>query len=215
MASPPSRTLQDVVFAVHFVGAPLTVLDAASWVETFNEIGLDVQQYPALPPAQFTPASQPVPFLFGMMPPAQIPRLFLRRDDVSEYLVFQSDRVGFAWHRVEPVGTEAAYPGFDELRLRWKTLLDRFNAWCEQRLGERRPPRLVELSYQNAIPTDEPDGSLRHVPPYFRLATLGERAVEQFQVAWREVVPNTGGGYVDAVGAIGTVPPARAAFLFN
>src|SRR5580698_5978560 len=98
MASPPTRTLQDVVFAVHLLGAPLTVLDVASWVEASNGAGLDVQQLAALPPSQLTPAGQSPQIYFGM--PSQVPRLFLRSDEVSDYSVIQSDRIAFAWHRV-------------------------------------------------------------------------------------------------------------------
>jgi uncharacterized protein (TIGR04255 family) len=144
----------------------------------------------------------------------QLPRIFLRREDVNEYFVLQNDRVAFAWHRIEPVGEEAAYPGYDELRQRWHTHLERFNRWSARRLGGPRPPRLIELSYQNAFPLDDNEGS-RRVPPYFRLTNLGDRTIREFQLAWRELVPDSGGGYVNAAGAIGTVPPARTAFLFN
>jgi uncharacterized protein (TIGR04255 family) len=146
---------------------------------------------------------------------SQMPRIFLRGDNVSDYLVFQHDRLAFAWHRTEPVGDEANYPGYDALRGRWQVLLDRFNRWSVDHLGGVPLLRHLEFSYQNAFPIEEPEGSSLHVPQYFKLGGFGDRPLEQFHLGWRELVPNTDGGYVDAVATIGTVPPATPAFIFN
>jgi uncharacterized protein (TIGR04255 family) len=200
---------------MHFVPGPLTVLDVANWVETFNDSGLDVQQHAALPAAPFAPGGllPPMPFVIGM-PGGLLPRIFLRRDDVSDYFVFQNDRIAFGWHRTDPVGEEAAYPGYDELRKQWRPLLGRFNEWLATRPIGLRPPRLIELSYQNAFPLGGPSGG-QFVPPFFKLAGLKDKPMTHFQLAWREVVPNASGGYVDAMATFGAVPPAAPAFLFN
>jgi uncharacterized protein (TIGR04255 family) len=210
VASPP---VQDVLFALHFVSGPLTVVDVASWVKAFNDHDLSIQQQPALPTMPWAPGGQPQPtFFFGSG--ASLPRIFLRREDTSEYFIFQEDRVAFGWHRVEPIGSEAAYPGYDNLRLRWHDLLGRFVAWYAGERGVPCVPRLIELGYQNAFLIEDVDGR-REVPAFFRLADMAHRPLREFQLSWRELVAESGDGYVDAVGTIGTVPPARTAFLLN
>src|SRR3954469_19992645 len=97
-----TRTLQEVVFAIHFSRpADFNVVELADWYTTFREDFPHLQQLPPLDEVTLAPVMRPQIY-FGVMPVQ--PRLLLISQDQRETVQLQSDRFAFGWRRLDPPG---------------------------------------------------------------------------------------------------------------
>lgn len=217
---PVTKTLQEVILAAHFhAPLPLSLVDLSSWISSNPDFPI-VQELPPLPPVN-------VPILGGPQVPSieinvgsQLPRMLLRSQDGRLSLQLQADRVAFAWSRIEPIGAVADYPGFERVLDLWTDIRTRIEAWIENRFRVQPRYRLVELNYANAAPLEE-NGKPKRISEVFRFVQPGARPVNMFNVQWAErVYPDDrqgeqAKGIVLAAVALGQVPPAIQALIFN
>jgi hypothetical protein len=207
---PTTRTLQEVLIAVHFAEAvPLSILDYASWIEMFGGVHPVVQQLSPLPPTSMQPG-------LGMLPAipafsAELPRIRVDSSDSQYFNILQSDRVGFGWRRKTHVGELDEYPGYDFLKDYWKDKINNFGNWLNARLNISLSPRYIELDYNNAIPFS-PDSRLSE---RFRFVDVKGRRLRGFQVTWTEPVGPQDEGYVQAQCAFAISPPATQVLGLN
>jgi uncharacterized protein (TIGR04255 family) len=212
---PTTKSLQELIIAAHFQAPlPFTVMDLASWVEHFSDFPV-VQQIPALPPAT-VPAPGPPQMQFQLVQDASLPRMLLRSSDNRYSVQLQNDRFGFGWHRTEPLGEAADYPGYEEYRKNWHAVLHHFESWTQKRFGQRPAHRLIEISYSNAVPLERA-GQKRKISEIFTMVQLAGRVIGSFNTSWMEAVYPTGPskGTVSTVVAVGTAPPALPVLIFN
>jgi hypothetical protein len=212
---PLTRSLQEVVLAVHFAEAlPLNLTDLADWISEYGGPDPSYQQLPALGPSNLPiPGPMMVPELVPV-DGADLPRVRLRGRDSHTLYIFQKDRIGFGWQRDIEVGAEADYPGYDALRGIWLKEIDRFGAWLEKELSAPLVPRFVELSYNNAYPLDV-DSGRRRMSDIFRFIDVGYRPVNALQVNWAEYVGGPEQGFVNAQAGLGSAAPGLRVFALN
>jgi uncharacterized protein (TIGR04255 family) len=180
---PPTKTLQEMVLAGHLkTPMPLGVQDLADWIARFADYPI-VQELPALPSAQMPSPGQMPSFEFNVGG-VTLPRMLLRSADGRFSVQLQGDRFAFGWSRIEPLGAEAAYPGFEAMLNSWTEISARYEAWVEGRFRSRPQYRMVELSYVNNVPL-EVDGKRRRLSELFRWIQPG-RAVNSFTAQWAE-----------------------------
>jgi hypothetical protein len=72
----------------------------------------------------------------------------------------------------------------------------------------------VELSYSNGWPLPGGEGEYV-IPTYLKPLSLGDKRYAAMQLAWREMIPGTKGGQITGLAALGTMPPASPALVFN
>jgi uncharacterized protein (TIGR04255 family) len=216
---PTTRSLQELVIAAHFQAPlPFTVMDLASWVQHFSELPI-IQQLPPLASANLPMPGTPLQFQFAVEA-SPMPRMLLRTADNRYSVQLQNDRFGFGWHRTEPIGDPAEYPGFEEHREHWKRVLDQFESWTESRFQQRPAHRLIELNYNNAVPLER-NGQQRRLSEIFKFVQLGGRKVAGFNVSWAEsIYPITdkqqpSKGVVNCFVGLGIAPPAVNVLAFT
>lgn len=220
LAAPATRTLQEVILAVHFrAPLPLGLLDISNWISSNPEFPV-VQELPPLPPVNIPVLEAPLAPSFEFSVGAQLPRILLRSQDGRFSLQLQADRLAFAWSRIEPVGTVADYPGFERVLDLWTGVRTKVEAWIESRFRAKPQYRIVELNYVNAAPF-EADGKQRRISDIFRFVSPGVRTVNMFNVQWGErVYPDDRAGQpargmVISSVSLGQAPPAIPALIFN
>ncbi len=210
---PTTRSLQEVVLALHFEQpAPLTLLDVAAWVAEFGgPRHTSYAELPSLPPAQIPLLGQPTGQvgiqLIGADGGGILPRLRFNGPDQSTLCVIQQDRLAFGWQRQAPVGEKDTYPGYEALRERWSVDTKHFCEWISDRLDHNMRFRLVELSYNNAFPLLI-EGGTRKLSDVVKFFTPIGRGVTSFNATWTEHLDPPASGYVQAIVGIGTAPPA-------
>jgi uncharacterized protein (TIGR04255 family) len=217
---PTTRSLQELIIAAHFQAPlPFTVMDLASWVEHFSELPV-VQQLPPLAAANLpTPGIPQLQLQFVSVEAATLPRMLLRTADGRYSVQLQNDRFAFGWHRTEPIGDPAEYAGFEAHREHWKQTLDHFEVWTERRFRQRPAHRLLELSYNNAVPFER-EGRQRRLSELFKFVQPGGRIMNGFNTSWVEpIYPTADGqppkGVVSAVVGLGVAPPAVNVLAFT
>ncbi len=208
---PQTRSLQEVVVAIHFAGTlPITLTDLADWTRAYGGAEPAFQLLPHLPAAQMPAHSQQMPPIDLQLLTAtasSLPRVRLRGSDKQTLYVLQDDRVAFGWQRDVELGEEADYPGYEALRGLWADEIARFAKWLLEHLSASFVPRLVELSYSNAYPL-EVGGEKRRIGEILKILTPAyHRQVTSFQVAWSEAVGSPGEAVVTAQAGLGSVPP--------
>lgn len=214
---PITRSLQEVVFAVHFAAPlPLTLLDVADWIAEYGGEQPVVQELPVLGRSEM-----PIPgkvnqaaLQFVQEVDGTLPRVRVRGPDPHSLCILQNDRVAFGWTRVVAVGEDVDYPGYDALRGAWALEISRFSRWLTARIGEAIVPRMVELSYANAYILDV-DDKPRRMGDIFKLLNADYRPVNAFQVNWSEFIGVGGEGVVNAQAGVGVAPPAKRVFAVN
>jgi uncharacterized protein (TIGR04255 family) len=182
---PPTKTLQEFVLAGHLQAPlPLGVLDVADWVTRFADFPI-VQELPSLPAFQMPVSGQPqmssVEFNMG----TPLPRMLLRSIEGRYSVQLQGDRFAIGWARIEPIGGEAPYPGFDAMVDIWTEMSGRYEAWALERFRSLPQFRLMELTYVNAAPL-ELEGKKKRLSEIFRFVQPGTRPVNSFTVQWAE-----------------------------
>jgi len=211
---PLTRTLQEVVLAVHFAGPiPLTVTDVSAWIDAYGGAEPNFQQLPVLPPSQLPMSGQHV-FQIAAHDVAGVPRIRLSGSTPQTLYIFQNDRIAFGWQRDVIVGEEAEYPGYDALRATWMQEIERFNLWMIKTLSLNVYPKLVEISYNNAYPLDF-EGNKRRISEIFKLLDVEYRPVNALQVSWAEFIGDGSEGVVNAQGGLATAPPGQRVFALN
>lgn len=211
---PLTRTLQEVVLAVHFAGPiPLTVTDVAAWINEYGGVEPRYQQLPVLGPSQLPMPGQQF-FQIAAQDVSDVPRIRLFGSTPQTLYIFQNDRIAFGWQRDVSVGEEVEYPGYDVLRAAWIQEIERFNIWLEKTLSITVYPKLVEISYNNAYPIDL-DGKKRRMSEIFKLLDAEYRPVNAFQVSWAEFIGDGSEGVVNAQGGLATAPPGQRVFALN
>jgi len=214
---PLTRSLQEVVLAVHFVEPlPFNIVDVAAWVSVFGGANPTFVQLPLAPPFQLpTPGALINPVTVQLVgETAAIPRVRLQGPDKHTVHVLQNDRVAFGWHRDVEVGVEADYPGYDGLRGRWAEEIERFVDWLQTRVALTPSPRVVELSYNNAYRL-EIDGHRRKISDILRVVDPDRRPANAFNLAWSEFLDSPEQGVVSAQAGLGHAPPGHAVLALN
>lgn len=213
---PTTTSLVEVMVVAH-LQAPmnLTVLDMASWAETFNQDYPLVQQTPPIPPFSINPNN--IAFQFGA--PLALPRLVLRSSSTPFVVQFQMDRFGLSWARKDEVGEPAEYCSYGNLRGLWSKEYKRFADWFQSRFGGLEPRiGATELLYNNAVPHVRADGSHRRISEVFSFVTAGGRGVNAFNASWTELLRlnDDNAPRVNAQTGLGMVGPTmQHAFLYS
>jgi len=206
-----TTTLQEMVMSAHFE-APLNfgVVELAGWIAAFAEEYPTLQQLPVAPPVSIAP----MPVQFNIMPVGTLPRVVLSSPRTNRIVQLQADRIACGWTRSQPIGDPADYPGYDVMMSTWRAILDKFHDWYAATFGGKPNIKLVELSYNNAIPALV-EGRPRRMSEVFRFVQPG-RTVNMFQVIWSEsLTEDENGARVAAQFAIGTALPDQKVFGFN
>jgi uncharacterized protein (TIGR04255 family) len=213
---PTTRSLQELIIAAHFdAPLPITVMDLASWVAHFGNFPL-VQQLPVLPPMNLpVPGAPQIHFVAE----GTLPRMFLRTTDGRHSVQLQNDRLAFGWHRTEPIGDPAEYPGFEANLADWKHALDDFEAWTQERFHQKPAHRMVEISYSNAVPIER-DGGKKKLSEIFKFVQLGGRKINGFNASWAESIYPVADmqppkGVVGCMVGLGIAPPALPVLAFT
>lgn len=215
---PLTRTLQEVVFAVHFAGPiPFTIGDVANWIGRHGGEEAAVQQLDHLARVELPLPGQAMAPSFQLIPhdASGLPRIRLRAPDGVTLYILQDDRVAFGWQRDAEVGVDVEYPGYDVLRERWSKEVEKFDAWMRATVPATLAPRLVELSYNNAFPL-EVAGERRRMSEIFKFIDVDYRPVNAFHVSWSEfLAPALGEGAVTAQAGLTTAPPGQRVLAVN
>lgn len=211
----PTRSLQEVIFAVHFVEPlPVRTADLADWISVFGGSEATYQEMVPLPTAVVPiPGQSPQLASVTLLGDAFSPRIRVSGPDGHSISALQSDRVAFGWQRGVEVGIDASYPGYEALKSSWRTQVDRFSAWAYDRFSQRVRPRLVELGYYNAYPIVT-GGRSKRLSEICKLIRPGIRPVNGMQLSWVETV-DSGRGVVQANAGNGTAPPGLPVFGVN
>lgn len=206
---PLTRSLQEVVLAVHFSEAvPLTVVDVAAWIAEYGgDDNPTFQEMPPLGPTQL-PSSRQQSLLLDLRLASTLPRVRIMEAGKHNLCVIQSDRIAFGWQRDIAVGEQADYPGYESLRGNWVSDINRFSSWLAEQLDLPISPRLVELSYNNAYQL-ETDGRVRRISDIIQLVSPGNRLFNTFNVTWSEPLGTLSEGYVQTSLGLGTAPPGQ------
>lgn len=220
VAPATTKTLQEVIFAAHFrTPLPLGLLDFGAWISSNPDFPI-VQELPPLSPVAMPVFGMPQAATFEIGVAPQLPRILLRSQDGRFSLQLQTDRIAFAWSRIEPVGAVADYPGFDRVLETWVDVRSTFEAWATGRFRAKPQYRLVELNYMNAAPLDD-GGKKRRISEIFRFVQPGVRPVNMFNVQWGErVYPDDrpgepAKGMIVCGASLGQAPPATSALIFQ
>ncbi len=210
---PETNALQEIVIGVHFEGAiNITIPEVAHFVSIFEDEYPHYQQTPPLPPVELHPSGDPE-VVFSQRD--LMPRLILRSLDQSRVLQFQADRFAIGWAKNTPIEASANYPGYDQLRGEWKTILDRFYNWSSTLSGGNPKSRLIELAYYNAISLER-HGKLRKLSDIMKFNDLKGRELIQFKMAWTEIIGDLyGGGRVMAQIGTGVASPSTPILGYN
>src|ERR1700730_4507036 len=185
---PATKSLQELIIGVHFdAPIPLTVVDLADWVAHFSRDYPVVQQLPPLPQINLPVVAGPPQLQVQMIAVdgMQLPRMLLRSLDGRYSVQLQPDRFAFGWHRMEPLGEPAEYPGFDAHQQSWAGAIAYFEKWTEARFRVRPTHRLVELTYSNATPLEK-DGKKKRLSEIFTFVRPGSRTLIAFNTSWVE-----------------------------
>lgn len=101
-------------------------------------------------------------------PPANIPRLVMESSDNSRLLIFQSDRVSYAWNHARSEDAPP-YPGFDALlEEAWPQIERLIERLEKESQSEIKKFEAIQLSYVNAFRTRDAQNN------YVRLAHIFE-----------------------------------------
>jgi uncharacterized protein (TIGR04255 family) len=218
---PATKSLQEIVIAAHFQ-APIQfgVMDLADWVGHFPAFPI-VQQLPALTPANLPVAHVPqLPFQILQVDAAALPRMLLRSSDGRFSIQLQNDRFALGWHRTEPIGDAADYPGYEKFAEKWAETLLYFESWTQKRFKQRPGHRLMELTYSNAALLER-DGKPIRLSQVFKFVQPSGRPVNSFNASWMERVykddPAVASpkGMVTISVALGIAPPALPVLAFT
>jgi uncharacterized protein (TIGR04255 family) len=219
---PATKSLQEIVIATHFQ-APIQfgVMDLADWVGHFPAFPI-VQQLPALAPANLPPGANvpQLPFQILQVDAAALPRMLLRSSDGRFSIQLQNDRFALGWHRTEPIGDAADYPGYEKFAEKWAETLHYFETWTQERFKQRPGHRLMELTYANAAPLER-DGKAKRLSQVFKFVQPSGRPVNSFNTSWIERVYKDDDasasprGLVTISVALGTAPPALPVLGFT
>lgn len=148
---PATRSLAEMVFAVHFVERlNFRLLDLADWSEKFSEFST----WQELQPAPRVELHSTVP-RFEFRDEPQMPRIIKRGGPIKcLWIQLQEDRFAIGWQRETPAGEPDDYPGYAEMLKHWDTYSSRFFAWHSNKLGGIPQTRFYELTYLNALPVE-------------------------------------------------------------
>lgn len=215
----PTRSLQELILAAHFQAPlPLGIMDVADWAQHFAEYPI-VQQLPIAPPMDLANPGGTLSLEFGSSG-VTLPRILLRSADGRFTVQLQNDRFVVGWARIEPLGADADYPGFEEMIERWKELLGRFEAWALSRFQLRPQYRLAEVNYVNAMPL-EYEGRKIRISEIFRFVQSTGRPLNMFAVNWAERIyatesfDPTRNGFVNVSVGLAQAPSSVTVLAFN
>ena len=218
---PTTRSLQELAIVAHFQAPlPLSVMDLADWVDHFKTGFPVLQQLPPLPPSNLpAPGAPVVQFQLAPVDAAALPRMLLRSADSRYYVQLQNDRFAFGWLRTEPIGDLATYEGFEAHQRRWKQTLDQFETWTDQRFHQHPAHRLLEVTYNNALPLER-NGQQKRLSEIFKFVQPAGRKLAAFTSIWAEsIYPPVEGqapkGVVQATVGLGVAVPAVKVLVFN
>ena len=221
---PTTKSLQELIIAVHFdAQIPLTVVDLADWVTYFSYDFPIIQQLPALSQVNLPTVLGPQSLQLQMLSvdSLPLPRMLLRSPDARYSIQLQNDRFAFGWHRTEPLGESAEYPGFEVHQQNWAEVVAKFEAWTQTRFRMRPGHRLIELTYSNAAPLER-NGKKIRLSEIFTFVQPTGRPLSAFNTSWIEnVYPQSPTdltpprAIVTAQVAIGSAPPVQMVLGFN
>lgn len=193
---------------------PLNALHIAAYCRSLGERFQRFEQGDPAGPMPYRLAHldgrEPAPVVVSTMP-----RIAVTSADGSRVLIFQNDRFSYGWQRTQALKFDPDYPGYATLR---QEAADEFAQFCDQveRLIQRRPRIAVtELSYTDAIPDRDQDGTVRRLSSLFTFIATDQppRTVRGFDYSWNETLDPDGILSVRVYGPVVTEGDVTAALL--